>query len=71
MSGSAVSTKYILCDIILKPLAVSFEYLKDSNDYLVLIETIKEISAIGNWDWRNIILFIVDVKALYPFVILS
>ena len=30
------------------------------------IETIKETSASENWDWSNVILFTVDVKALYP-----
>ena len=56
---------------LLKPLSIfygSFEYTKDSCDYLSHIESVKQQAIIEEWDWKNFILFNIDVKALYPSV---
>ena len=69
MTSCQMNRLQVWLENFLNPLAMhfgSFEYLKDSNDYLFHIETIKETSASENWDWSNVILFTVDVKALYP-----
>ena len=55
----------------LTPLAIhygSFEYIKDSSDMLYEIECIKTTAMEENWDWENMTLFTIDVKALYPSV---
>ena len=46
----------------------NFEYIKDSNDFLLKLETIKTVAHVECWDWSELILFTVDVKALYPSV---
>ena len=45
-----------------------FEYIKDSFDFLKKIENVKSVAVEECWDWENLILFTVDVKALYPSV---
>ena len=55
----------------LSPLAKfygSFEFIKDSNDFLLQIEEVKLTARNENWDWNNHLLFTIDVKALYPSV---
>ena len=46
----------------------SFEYIKDSTDFLVHLENVKTNAVNEEWDWNNMVLFSVDVKALYPSV---
>ena len=43
-----------------------FEYIKDSNDFLIGIENIHCVSKTENWNWDNMTIFTIDVKALYP-----
>ena len=45
-----------------------FEFIKDSNDFLLKLETIKSIASTESWDMKNMLLFTVDVKVLYPSV---
>ena len=44
----------------------SFEYINDTNDMLVEIENVKVIAQQEQWNWDNLTIFTVDVKALYP-----
>ena len=48
-----------------------FEFIIDSNDALYEIEELKLKALSENWDWDNILLFTLDVKALYPSVKLN
>ena len=71
MSSCQLSRAQIWLESFLSPLARqygSFEYLKDSNDYLLCIEDTKTIAKAQQWDWEKHILFTIDVKALYPSV---
>ena len=55
----------------LTPLAkiyCSFEYIKDSSEFLCELEDIKVVADHNHWDWTDYILFSVDVKSLYPSV---
>ena len=55
----------------LNPLSVlygSFEFLKDSTDFLRHMEDLKKKAAQDCWNWDHYIIFTVDVKALYPSV---
>ena len=45
-----------------------FEYIKDSNDFLLELENVKSLASSENWNWDHYTLFTVDVKALYPSV---
>ena len=56
---------------ILSPLSKlfgKFEYIKDSTDFLIKFDDVKSIAKEESWNWQNMILFTVDVKALYPSV---
>ena len=44
----------------------NFEYIKDTNDFLVNIEKVKDRATSENWNWDSYVLFAIDVKALYP-----
>ena len=44
----------------------SFEYIKDSGDFLRSLEVLK--TSAKQWDWEDTIIFTIDVKALYPSV---
>ena len=46
----------------------NFEYIKDTNDFLINIEKLKERASSENWNWDHYLLFAIDVKALYPSV---
>ena len=66
-----LSRVQIWLENLLKPLSLlygSFEYIKDSIDYLFHVEKLKERAAAENWGWNNYVLFNIDVKALYPSV---
>ena len=45
-----------------------FEHIKDSSDFLVQLETVKATASSEHWEWEKLIVFTVDVKALYPSV---
>ena len=65
MANCQMSRVQRFLETILSPISKlygSFEYIKDSTDFLIKLETMK------SWDWKKIILFTVDVKALYPSV---
>ena len=71
MGSCQLSRVQVWLEHFLNPLSIqygSFEYIKDTNDYLLSIEDIKLKSIAENWHWKNIILFTIDVKALYPSV---
>ena len=71
MQRCQLSRTQIWLENLLQPLSKlygSFEYIKDSTDYLIHIENIKKVAKEENWDWDDFILFNVDVKALYPSV---
>ena len=42
--------------------------VKDSNDFLFHLEQTKDIALSENWNWDDMIVFSIDVKALYPSV---
>ena len=44
------------------------EYIKDKTDFLVHLEDVKGKAINEDWDWDNMVLFSVDIKALYPSV---
>ena len=71
MGSCQLSRVQIWLESFLNPLSVmygSFEFLKDSTDYLCHIEALKRLSTDELWDWDKYILFTIDVKALYPSV---
>ena len=45
-----------------------FELIKDSNDMLMELENIKVLVTENNLNWDDLLLFTIDVKALYPSV---
>ena len=45
-----------------------FEIIKDSNEMLLEIENVKAIVEQNNLNWDELLLFTIDVKALYPSV---
>ena len=56
---------------ILSPLSKlfgRFEYIKDSTDFLIKFDTLKSRADEESWNFKNMIIFTVDVKALYPSV---
>ena len=56
---------------ILTPLSKlygKFEFIQDSNDFLLKLETIKSIAKDEKWNWQTMTLFTIDVKAVYPSV---
>ena len=71
MSSCQLSRAQVWLESFLSPLARqygSFEYLKDSNDYLLCIYDTKNVAKAQHWVWDNHVLFTIDVKALYPSV---
>ena len=44
----------------------SFEYIKDSTDFLIELEDIRRQSTLEKWNWSLLTIFTIDVKALYP-----
>ena len=66
MSNCQLSRVQCWLETFLTPLAKlygDFEYIKDSTDMLQHIETTKNL---GNINWDDVVLFTIDVKALYP-----
>ena len=45
-----------------------FEYTKDSTDILINFEKLNELANNESWDFSDLVLFGVDVQALYPSV---
>ena len=45
-----------------------FEYIKDSTDFLVKLEMMKSVAEEEAWNVENMIIFTIDVQALYPSV---
>ncbi len=71
MSSCQLTRIQIWLEHLLTPLAKfygNFEFIKDSNDFLLKLEEVKKIAEEEMWDWSNYILFTVDVKTLYPSV---
>ena len=71
MGNCQLSRVQIWLEHFLTPLSKYYgksEYIKDTNDFLVNIEKVKEQSIVENWNWDHYLLFAVDVKALYPSV---
>ena len=71
MRSCQLSRVQLWLENFLSPLARlygSFEYIKDSSDYLINLENIKTVASCENWDWEETVLFTVDVQALYPSV---
>ena len=71
MASCQLSRIQIWLEHLLTPLSKlygHFEYIKDSTDFLVHLENVKEKAVNEQWDWNNIVLFSVDIKALYPSV---
>ena len=46
----------------------SYEYLKDTNDILIKIDEVNKQAKLENWNLKELVLFTIDVKALYPSV---
>ena len=71
MGNCQLSRVQIWLEHFLNPLSKHYggsEYLKDTNDFLIEIENLKIKANSENWNWDHYILFIIDVKALYPSV---
>ena len=71
MGSCQMNRVQVWLENLLSPLSIkygAFEYIKDTTDYLLALEDIKTKSQVENWDWNNIVMFTVDVKALYPSV---
>jgi len=71
MSSCQLTRIQIWLEHLLTPLAKfygDFEFIKDSNDFLLKLEDVKKIALEEVWEWNNYTLFTVDVKALYPSV---
>ena len=69
MSSCQMSRVQKWLETFLSPLCKcygSFEYVKDTNDILLEIENVNELSRVEDWNWEDVLLFTVDVKALYP-----
>ena len=71
MKSCQLSRIQIWLEHWLTPLSMffgKFEYTKDSYHYLCELENLKNVALNEKWDYSKIILFTVDVKALYPSV---
>ena len=71
MGSCQLTRVQIWLEHFLNPLSVqygSFEYIKDTNDYLLSIEEMKAKAKAEKLNLNNVILFTIDVKALYPSV---
>ena len=71
MASCQLSRIQIWLEHLLTPLSKlygHFEYIKDSTDFLVHLDKVKEKAVNEEWDWDNIVLFSVDIKALYSSV---
>ena len=71
MSSCQLTRIQIWLEQLLSPLAIcygKFEYIKDSCDFLKQIEDINIKAVNFNWNWDDLLLFTIDVKALYPSV---
>ena len=69
MSSCQLSRTQIWLEHLLTPLSITygaFEHIKDSSDFLKHLENVKETGQNQGWDWDNMVLFSVDIKALYP-----
>ena len=69
MSSCQLSRAQIWLEHLLTPLSIIYgasEHIKDSSDFLKHLEDIKEAGRNEEWDWDNMVLFSVDIKALYP-----
>ena len=71
MASCQLSRIQIWLEHLLTPLSKRYgisEYIKDSTDFLVHLEEVKGKAINEDWDWDNMVLFSVDIKALYPSV---
>ena len=71
MSSCQLTRIQIWLEHLLPPLAIfygNFEFIKDSNDFQLRLERVKNIAVEENWVLGCNILFSVDVKAIYPSV---
>ena len=71
MGSCQLNRLQVWLENFLNPLSVlygSFEFLKDSTDFLCHIEELKKKASEEHWNWKDYVLFTVDVKALYPSV---
>ena len=71
MASCQLSRVQIWLEHFLTPLSKhygNFEYIKDSGEFLLNLENIKVKALNEQWDWEGMVLFSVDVKALYPSV---
>ena len=71
MSSCQLTRIQIWFEHLLTSLAIfygNFEFIKDSNDFLLRLERVKNIAVEENWVLSCNILFSVYVKALYPSV---
>lgn len=71
MSSCQLSRVQTWIEHLLTPLSKfygNFEYIKDSGEFLSHLENIKAEAVNGKWNWNDMVLFTVDVEALYPSV---
>ena len=71
MGNCQLSRVQIWLEHFLTPLSTlygKFEYIKDTSDFLIEIEKLKEKASSENWNWDHYLLFTIDVKSLYPSV---
>ena len=69
MSSCQMSRVQAWLESFLTPLSKlygMFEYTKDSNDILNDFDKINRVAESDNWNFSDIILFAIDVQALYP-----
>ena len=71
MGACQLTRVQIWLEHFLSPLSIeygAFEYIKDTNDYLLAIEEMKTKAEVDCLNLNNVIVFTMDVKALYPSV---
>ena len=71
MSSCQLGRAQIWLGHLLTPLSIfygNFEFIKDSGDFLAHLDNIKIKAVNDNWNWDDMVLFTIDVKALYPSV---
>ena len=71
MALSQLCRLQIWLEHLLSPLSRlygSFECIRDSTDFMFHLENVKTKAINEDWDWNKMIVFPVDIKALYPSV---
>ena len=71
MSNCQMSRVQAWLEAFLTPLSKfygRFEYTKDSTDILIEFDKLNQVAQTNEWDFKDIILFGIDVEALYPSV---